>query len=142
MSGRYHRGRDVFSEDQVFPALYLALAPETCLGEIIRHVTPATLDRFNEYRLTELRVSLTAVIDLRDPAALTLPADALLHDTDYRIPQALAAAARERGAEGIMVPSATRLGDNLIIFADRLAATSKLSVVGSRDPRLRAEWSR
>jgi hypothetical protein len=141
VSGRYHRGGDAFPDEQVFPALYLALAPETCLGEIIRHVTPATLSRFNEYRLSEIRVSLRAVLDLRHSVPLGVPIDALLDDTDYSIPQALAAAARERGAEGIIVPSATRLGDNLIVFPDRLQAGSELVVVASRDPRLYVEWT-
>ena len=139
VSGRYHRGRDSFPDEQVFPTLYLALAPEICLGGIIRHVTPATLARFNDYRLSEIRVTLTAVLDLRDPAPLGVPIDAVLDDTDYTIPQALAAAARERGAEGLIVPSATRLGDNLIVFPDRLQAASELVVVASRDPRLYME---
>jgi RES domain-containing protein len=139
VSGRYHRGQDSFPDEQVFPALYLALTPEICLGEIIRHVTPATLARFNDYHLSEIRVSLTAVLDLRDSAPLRVPIDAVLDDTDYSVPQALAAAARERGAEGIIVPSATRLGDNLILFPDRLQAVSELVVVASREPRLYVE---
>ena len=34
ISGRYHRGADLYPEDQVFSALYLALSPETALAEL------------------------------------------------------------------------------------------------------------
>jgi RES domain-containing protein len=138
-TGRYNRGADVFPLDEVFPVLYLALAPEITLGEIVRRVTPERLSGLNEFRISELRIVLSAALDIRNPAALGLPVDALWHDTDFAIPQALAAAARERGAEGIIVSSATRLGDNLIVFPDRLQAASELVVVASRDPRLYAE---
>jgi hypothetical protein len=38
--------------------------------------------------------------------------------------------------EGLLVRSATRLGDNLILFPDNLRAGSRIEVVPSRDPRL------
>jgi RES domain len=46
------------------------------------------------------------------------PAD-LADDVDYRAPQALAAAAMAAGAEALLVPSVTGLGDNLIVFTAR-----------------------
>ncbi len=48
--GRYNRGLDQFASDQVWPAPYLALAPEVCLGEIVRHITPDLLPQLNDYR--------------------------------------------------------------------------------------------
>lgn len=60
----------------------------------------------------------------------------LCHETDYRIPQELAAASIARGAEAVLVPSATRLGDNLILFPSNIKPTSRIDVVNSRDPML------
>jgi RES domain-containing protein len=135
-SGRYNRGLDQFPEAEIWPALYLALAAEISLGEIMRHLTPELLPVLNDYRITELSVSLSAAIDCRDLSSAGLLTDALLHDNDYGASQSLAAAAISHGAEGILVPSATRLGDNLVIFTAQLRADSRLAVVASRDPRL------
>src|SRR5262245_17936699 len=59
----------------------------------------------------------------------------LLDDLDLAVPQSLVAA-RRRGAEGLVVPSASLLGDNLVIFLDRLRPTSLIEVVRSIEPRL------
>ena len=139
VSGRYNRGLDRFSEREVFSALYLATAPEVCLGEIYRHITPELLPSLNDFRLSELSASLQRVADCRDPSALGLTPGDLSHDTDYRAPQALVAAAASGGLEGLLVPSATGLGDNLILFTQNLLADSRITVVSSRDPRLYIE---
>lgn len=135
-SGRYHRGRDLFPPDAACPALYLALGPEIRLGEVLRHLTSERLSRLNGYRLSEIILDLTATLDCRDATAFGLPHDALLHDTDYRATQALAAAATARGVEGLLVPSATLLGDNLVVFPTNLRSGSRLEVASARDPRL------
>lgn len=135
-SGRYNRGADQFPQDQVWPALYLALGSDVALGEILRHVSPEDLADLNEYRLTELEVELAAVLDCRDAIALGLTPDDLVRDYDFAATQEIAAAAIAKRAEGILVPSATRLGDNLIVFPDRLRSTSRLAALGSRNPRL------
>ena len=136
VSGRYNRGLDRFPEGETFPALYLATAPEICLGEVYRHVTPELLPSLNDFRLSELSASLHELADCRDPSALGLAPEDLAHDTDYRATQSLGAAADARGLEGLLVPSATGLGDNLILFPQNLLAGSRLTVVSSRDPRL------
>src|SRR5215207_5596081 len=136
VSGRYNRGLDRFGEGEVFTALYLATAPEVCLGEIYRHTTPELLPFLNGFRLSELSASLGRVADCRDPGRLGLAPGGLSHDTDYRATQALGAAANRGGLEGILVPSATGLGDNLILFPQNLLAGSRLEVVSVRDPRL------
>ncbi len=41
--------------------------------------------------------------------------------------------------EGLLVPSATGLGDNLILLPQNLSAGSRIAVVSSRDPRLHVE---
>jgi len=136
VSGRYHRGLDQFPEDRIWPALYLSLSPEVCLGEIFRHVSADLLPRLNDYRLTELRVELSFVVDIRDPGVIGCSLDDLCHDTSYEISQRIAAQAIAGGAEGILVPSATRLGDNLIVFPRQLRPASSLTVVRSRAPHL------
>lgn len=139
VSGRYHRGGDHFEAAEVFPALYLATAPEVCLGELQRHLTAAMLPRLNSYLLTELRVSLGAVLDITLPEKVGLATKDLMHDTEYYLTQAIGAAARELGAEAILVPSASRLGTNLVVFTDRLRPGSILEGVSSRAPRLYVE---
>ena len=135
-SGRYNRGSDQFPEDQTWPALYLALRAETALGEIVRHITPELLDKLNDFRMSELEVELEAVLDCRDAAELGLSPEDLIRHYDFAITQEIAAAAIAQGAEGIRVSSATGLGDNLVIFPAQLHSTSRLALVGSRDPRL------
>lgn len=139
VSGRYNRGLDRFPEEEIFPALYLATGPEVCLGEIQRHITPELLPSLNDFRLSELYVAVGALLDCRDPAPLGLRLEHLVHDTDFEVTQAIGAAAFAGGWEGLLVLSATLLGDNLILFPDRLGASSRIEVVASRDPRLYVE---
>ncbi len=136
VSGRYNRGLDRFPERETFPALYLATGPEICLGEIYRHLTPELLPSLNDFRLSELLASLQRVVDCRDPDPLGLTPGDLSHDTDYRATQTLGAAADRGGLEGLLVPSATGLGDNLILFPQHLLSGSLVRVVSGRDPRL------
>ena len=136
VSGRYHRASREFPEDQSWVALYLALSPEASLGEVMRHFGPDLLPQLNEYRLTELDVEVEAVLDCRDARALGLAADALVGDYDFTVTREIAAAAIAKEAEGILVPSATGLGENLVVFASQLRSSSRLAVVESRDARL------
>lgn len=136
VSGRYHRAPDQFPRSEVWSALYLALSPEGSLGEVIRHFTPLVLPQLNEYRLSEIEVELEAVLDCRDAAALGLSPQDLIRDSDFAITQEIAAATIAQGAEGILVPSATGLGDNLVVFPAQLRSGSRLAVAGNRDPRL------
>jgi hypothetical protein len=103
------------------------------LGELQRNIRP---HEFGDYRFTEIWAQLEVVIDCRNPEALGLSPDRLLGARDYSAGQALAAAACQRGAEGVLVPSATRLGDNLIVFPHLLRSDSVLVVVRSVDPQL------
>lgn len=136
-SGRYNRGLDHFEHVRVFAALYVALNAETALAEVIRGVDPEALDRLDSRSLSSIECGLAAVFDLRAPEKLGLDLESLLDDYDYSVPQSLAAAAFSHGAEGILVPSATALGDNLVIFPANLRPGSTLTVVSSRSPRLR-----
>lgn len=136
VTGRYHRGTDQFAEGAAWPALYLALGADVAIGEILRHIAPDSLADLNDYRITELDVELESTADVRNPTRVGLDIESLVDDYDFDVTQQLAAAAIERGAEGLLVPSATRLGVNLIIFPARLHTESRLVVIDSRDPRL------
>ncbi len=134
-SGRYNRGPVEFPEGPTWPALYLAFRPEIPWVEITRH--SSVLPLHNEFLLSEVFIGLTAVLDCRDVTAMGLSPSDLLNDTDYEVPQALAGAALARGAKGMVVPSATLLGDNLIILPDNLPMPGdyELRVIGSRAMR-------
>ena len=132
VSGRYHCAPDQFPPARTWRALYLSLAPEVALGEAVRN----GLIKAGDYRLTEVWVELQAVLDLRDPAVIGLRSAELCDDLDRRLPRIVAMLARRRGAEGLLVPSATNLGHNLIVFTNQLWPGAVLRVVGSRQPRL------
>jgi hypothetical protein len=132
-SGRYHRAQDRFSSDQTWPALYTGVGLLVSLGEIQRNLSG---QRFEHYRFTELWAELTAVLDCRDFAMLGLTPAELMHPTHYETAQALALAARALEVEAILVPSATLLGDSLIIFPDLLRQDSVLVEVRFVDPSL------
>jgi RES domain-containing protein len=139
VSGRYHRGADRFAPEETWPALYLALDPETALGELVRHITPELLPHLNGYRVSELSVTLEAVVDCRDAALLGVSPAALVHDRDLGVTQQIGAAVVAAGFEGLFVPSATALGDNLVVFPANLQASSRLYLVSERNPRLFVE---
>lgn len=141
VSGRYNRGRDFFEEDAIFPVLYLATAPEVSLGEKQRHLTAGNLPQMRNQVLSEFHVRLQAVYDLSNPEGLGIEGEDLTDDHDYTFAQSLSAALRRRGAEGFVVPSATLLGSNLVVFPDRLRDGSILRVSRSSRTRLYVEGS-
>ena len=136
MSGRYNRGIDRFAHEQCWPALYCGLTRAVCVGEIVRHVPAALLPLLNDFLLTELHVALTAVLDCRDLTQLGVSPSELLHDYNFEVAQDLAEAARSRDAEGMLVPSATLLGDVIVIFPDHLRERSVIDVRRSDPIRL------
>src|SRR5215208_5857990 len=77
VSGRYNRGLDQFPENECWPALYLGLGPEICIGEVLRHISPDLLPQLNDYRLSELGLELDAVLDCRDLERLALSLEAI-----------------------------------------------------------------
>lgn len=127
-SGRFHRAQREYPSSDHWRALYLALGPDIPIGEMLRHFKGRPLMEVRLYRRTKLDVSVAQVIDCRDVVALGLAHGALLDDVRYTVGQGLGLAAVRRGAEGILVPSATRAGDNLILFPDNLLPTSRVVV--------------
>lgn len=126
-SGRFHRAHAQYPTTAHWRALYLSLGPDIPIGEILRRFGPhRPFAGLRSYRRTRLHANLSAVLDCRDLAALGLAEDELLDDLNYDIGHALGLAAFQRGAEGILVPSATRAGDNLIVLPDNLRSTARI----------------
>lgn len=136
VSGRFHPAPSGSTVVETWPALYAALDLAVALGEMIRSDPK---DRLKEYRFTEILVDLQAVADCRDLAALGIGLDRLLDDWDFSTSQALAHSVRNTDAEGMLVPSASGLGDNLIVFPDRLRSGSTLTPIRTLDPSLTKE---
>jgi hypothetical protein len=88
----------------------------------------------NNRRVSKIYVSLAMVADCQDVRTLGLappgqePAD-MFHDTDYTAGQELAAAVRARGCEAMLVPSATKFGNSLIVFPDNLASSARIELI-------------
>jgi hypothetical protein len=93
VSGRYHRAFDLYPAEQTFAALYTSLEPETCLGELIRHITPDLLPHLNGFRLSELSAQLSRVVDCRDPKRLGLQIEDLTGDATLDRSREIGAAA-------------------------------------------------
>lgn len=135
-SGRYHRAPAQFAYGDCWAALYLSLVPEVTIGEVLRNTPAERMSQLNMYRLSEISVKIQTVIDCRALIDYGVPFSALVQEGDFTLTQEVALHAFRASAEGILVPSATRLGDNLVVFPDNLREGSRLEVVGSRDPVL------
>ena len=72
----------------------------------------------------------------RVPGKAGISREALMDDHGYSFPQRISAALRDRGAEALLVPSATLLGDNLVVFPDLLLEGSSLEVAAIQQTRL------
>ncbi len=129
-SGRYHRGLDLFPRDQTFFVLCTSLATEIAIWEMVRRSASRNLGYLKNNVLTEFDVQLDRGLDLSHPGSVGLNL-ADLTGPDLRPCQALAAAARSLGFDGLVVPSAALPGLNLIILPHKIADPERLRVVGS-----------
>lgn len=136
VSGRYHQAPDRFPVGPCWPALYLSLSDGGAIAELTRRLEPTTLAGLNNRRLTRVYVSLSAVIDLRDPSVLGLSLADVTDDYDYTVTQAVAAAALRRGVEALLVPAASLVGANLVVLVENLLPASVIEPLDSVDPRL------
>ncbi len=132
VSGRFHRGRDLFPEDQVFPALYTSPVAHLAVWEMVRQRASTNLLFLQNNRLSQLDVSLTAVLDFSDVSTLGL-SSADIHGADRTIPWAIGAAAVGRGANGLIIPSAAMNGTNLVIFPTNLPSDWRATIVSTED---------
>lgn len=143
-SGRYNRGHDQFAPEECWEALYLSLGRDIALGELIRHLgedRAPTFVRLKNRRLSKLYLELANVVDCRSASSLGIQEDDLLGDSDaaYSIGQAIGGSAALLGYEAILVPSATRLGHNIIVFPMNVRHSSLVTVIESIDPALFVE---
>lgn len=120
-----------------FPALYLALTDETAAAEFYRRAEGENLapEDLLPRRLHQYRVRLSAVLDLTDIEirnALGISTDDLTSN-DRSLCNALGDAAHYVGFEGILAPSATGVGDVLVVFWDRLKAESDVEPFAFKD---------
>lgn len=76
------------------------------------------------------------MLDCCDPSVVGLTTEDLCDDFDYTLTHQLARAAVAVGAEGILVPSATCLGNNLILFPKNRRKGSMLIARDAVDPRI------
>ena len=134
---RYHRAADRFPPDQTWPALYLGLSYGVCMAETMRHLPKdAPFSMLTTFYLSEIEVSLRALIDCRDVTVLGIALGDLLRDRDYDAGQQLAAAVRARGCDGLLVPSATLLPDAALIVFPDVIQPNALRLVRSMAPRI------
>lgn len=99
-------------------AIYAALERETALAEG-QHMIDAQPRRiFRQRVLYELDVEITEVVDLTGPAALAAAGLTMndVGDDDFSACQRVGGAVSFLGRGGLLVPSARRAGDNLVIL--------------------------
>ena len=96
--------------------------------------------RFTNVDLSRLHLALQAVVDLRDPTLAGLSLSDLTGD-DYTVTQAIGAAAVANGHEGLLVPTATGVGErgaafNVVVFTNNMRPGSTIVVLEMRSPNL------
>lgn len=119
-----------------FSVLYLALGPQTTAAELRRlaHRQAMPVASLLPRTLHTLRVSLGIVLDLRPQHVLdSLGIAEAIRGDDMQPTQAIGEAAHYLGIEGLLVPSATSVGDVLPIFFDRLGAGSKVEPIRTEE---------
>lgn len=131
MSGRYQPvsgegaramgGR--WNPPESFPTLYLGSSVDTAVAEVQRGFAAQgrRLEEAVGLVIYEVDVQLSAVLDLREPAALDavglVPGD--IAAPDRRRCQAVGDAAHFIGLEGVWAPSAAGPGEVVAIFTDK-----------------------
>jgi RES domain-containing protein len=119
---RVHGGR--WNPPDSFQTLYFGLSRETVVAEFQRAARRQGLqpEDFLPRELHTFRISLAAVLDLRSEERLAQVSLTLLdvERPDAHSCQLIGDAAHYLGSEGILAPSATRIGTVLAVFLDRL----------------------
>jgi RES domain-containing protein len=130
--GRFNAGVDSDVKPP-FRGLYASIESAAALLEVVRHLGYRSPDRRHVVALdaiamrvlTQIDVELQRVFDWRAEPGLREN----LNHVSYRQTQQLAGAAFGAGAEGILVPSATGIDTNLVVFVDNLGDGSRIEVV-------------
>lgn len=136
IGGRFNAGNESAMKPS-FRALYTSVESAAALLEVIRHLGHKSVDARDVVALDDLAMRVLSQLDVklqqvfdwsRDGElkhALTSPSSTVSH----AYTQQLAAAAIAAGAEAILVPSATGIDANLVIFPDGLTNDSRAEVV-------------
>jgi RES domain len=112
---------------RAYEVLYLGRPRQSVVVEAYRHLVDDELDAPRELaaavierRILTCEVAVQNILDLRPPdsrSAVGLTDDALSSDPgDYDRCQAIGVAAHQLGLNGIIAPSASRLGETLALF--------------------------
>ena len=113
-----------------YPAIYTALTPYVAYQEMARRATlqKVAIKDLLPRTLCVLAVRLSRVLDLSTESALTIVALDLrdVSGPDASKCQEVGDAAHRLGFEGILVPSATGAGDNLVIHPLTLSPRSTI----------------
>ena len=97
---------------------------------MVRRSVARNIRYLENQQLTELEIAVSSVLDFRNPAALGLtPED--LTGLRSEVPWSLAQAAVERGAGGMLVPSAALHGNSLVLFPSNLPSVLPVRIVRS-----------
>jgi RES domain-containing protein len=125
---RLHGGR--WNPRDSYSTLYLALERQTTVGEFLRLAARQgrAPEDFLPRRMYRYEVVLSAVLDLRDPAAREAVnlSEAELRANDAIQCQRIGESAHYLGLEGILAPSAAAEGTVLAVFFDRLHGDSQV----------------
>lgn len=118
-----------FNPPGQFGALYTSLKATTAAKEVARGLSQrgVELNQFPDgaWWVYELEVKLESVLDLTDADVLQKSgiSESSLTGSDVNAARQIAAEARERGYEALLVPSAAASGsENLVIFLDKASA--------------------
>lgn len=130
--GRFNAGVDSDVKPP-FRALYASIESAAALLEVVRHLGYRSPDRRNVVALDDIAMRVLTQIDVELQRVFDLRRESVLRENlskaSYRQTQQLAAAAFNHGAEGILVPSATGIDANLVIFVDNFGDGSRIEVV-------------
>ena len=102
------------------------------MAEIGRHAAHAHVQ--GRLATGRIEITLQRVLDLSDEANLTtlgLSREDLI-SPNWALTQALSVRARKAGFQGLLVPSATSRGGNLVVFGDNLGEGCSVEVVRIR----------
>jgi RES domain-containing protein len=126
-----------FNPPNSFPVLYLGLSVETVAAELHRAAAAMGLptDAVLPRELFRYDIELVAVVDLRGEGVLDTLGTTReeLLSADRARGQSLGAAAARMGAQALICPSATGVGDVLAVFVDNLGS-------GRCEPQLLETW--
>lgn len=124
--GRYHLGGET-------GILYTSLERDLAIRELGRHAARANLQ--GGLAVGSIKVKLRKVLDLTQPAVLIKlgVAKEALVSPDCTITQAISHQARKAGFQGLLVPSATGSGVNLVVFENNFTQGCLIEVLEIRD---------